>query len=84
MNIDQLAQKVSLYMSSNLGMLPRTADMASKRYVRQYMEEMEKQEISTDDLPDLGAWLAAKFLTMEIIDKDRVEKLISDFRSQSI
>jgi len=84
MTIEQAAVKLGAYMHTNFSMLPRTAEMAAKRYVTKYLEEKSKTDLDTSDLPDFGNWLADKFLTLGIINEGNVQKLVDDFKDHRI
>ncbi|MBU0504034.1 MAG: hypothetical protein KKG43_06580 [Candidatus Omnitrophica bacterium] len=84
MNYDQINNKLTAYFNLNFGFFPATAEMASIRYLKKYLAQKNKEEITEDDLPELGRWLADKFMITGIISEAKVKKMIQDFNQKAI
>jgi hypothetical protein len=84
MDIERAVERVANYMSSNFGMFPNTAKMVARFHITNYLKENNKEELVFEDIPDLGRWLAGKFIKAGIISSERVQKMIADFESRQI
>ncbi|MBU1999359.1 MAG: hypothetical protein ABIG46_00605 [Candidatus Omnitrophota bacterium] len=82
MNLEQAAKMLGNYMNVNFQLLPYTAEMAARRYLKQYLDIKNKNDFTEAELPDFGIWLAGNLKKVGLIREDLVEKMLADFSKE--